>query len=160
MTNVYVHESTIRITLNFNGVPLLSLLKTTWTGQKAIGKMWMNETKIRLFGWNEKCYDWWLANSAFQHTNLMTIVGTCVAASGSGQLGVINSLMELWIWIQNSFTEWLKPFLVKASFTKWMNFIKFTIIIFCPKNTFRQMCIQIHDYRLHYLIHIATSCDR
>uniref|UniRef100_A0AAR2LFJ0 Transposase Tc1-like domain-containing protein n=1 Tax=Pygocentrus nattereri TaxID=42514 RepID=A0AAR2LFJ0_PYGNA len=84
LANVNVHESTIRRTLNNNGVhgrvarrkPLLSKKNNAARLQFATDHvdkpegywknvLWMDETKIELFGLNEKHYVWRKENTAF-----------------------------------------------------------------------------------------------
>ncbi|MBN3293577.1 TCB1 transposase, partial [Polypterus senegalus] len=111
LANVHVHESTIRRTMNNNGVhgrvarrkPLLSKKNITARLQFAkdyVDKpevywknvLWTDETKIELFGLNEKRYVWRKETTAFQHKNLIPfvkhggvsiMVWACFAASGA-----------------------------------------------------------------------------
>ena len=62
----------------------------------------MDETKIKLFGLNEKHYVWQQANTAFQHKNLFTsvkhgggsiMVWACFAASEPERLAIIDGAM-------------------------------------------------------------------
>uniref|UniRef100_A0A8C4TBF5 Transposase n=1 Tax=Erpetoichthys calabaricus TaxID=27687 RepID=A0A8C4TBF5_ERPCA len=121
LANVHVHESTIRRTLNNNGVhgrvarrkPLLSkkTLLLVCSLLDHVDKpqgywknvLWTDETKIELFGLNEKCYVWRKENTVFQHKNLMpsvkhgggsVMVWACFAASGPGQLAFIDGTMN------------------------------------------------------------------
>ena len=52
----------------------------------------MDETKINLFGLNEKYYVWQEANVAFQHKN-DAMVWACFAASGPRRLAAIEGAM-------------------------------------------------------------------
>ncbi|KAG2458113.1 TCB1 transposase, partial [Polypterus senegalus] len=65
--------------------------------------LWTDETKIELFGLNEKRYVWRKENTAFQHKNLIPsvkhgggsiMVWACCAASGPGRLAFIDGTMN------------------------------------------------------------------
>ena len=118
--NISVDESTIRKTLNKNGVhertpqkkPLLS--KKNIAARLKFAKehldvpqhysqniLWTDETKVELFGRNTQHYVWRKKrhSTPHQHQNLIPtvkygggsiMVWDCFAASGPGQLAIIN----------------------------------------------------------------------
>ena len=122
MANVSVHDSTIRKRLNKNGVhgriarrkPLLS--KKNIAAHLKFAKehiddpqdfwnnvLWTDESKVELFGLNEKCYVWRKPNTAFEQKNLIptvkhgggsVMVWGCFAASGPGRLAIIDTTMN------------------------------------------------------------------
>ena len=80
-------------------VPVCSLLKITWIKNV----LWTDETKIELFGLDEKRYVWRKENTAFQHKNLVPsvkhdgsiiVVWLCFAASGPGWLAIIDETLN------------------------------------------------------------------
>ena len=109
LANVSVHASTIRKMLNKKGVhgrtarrkPLLSKKNTSARLKLANDHLedpegncknvlWTDESKVELFGLNEKRYVWWKPNTAFQQKNLIptmkhgdgsVMVWGCFAAS-------------------------------------------------------------------------------
>uniref|UniRef100_A0A8C5PUM9 Transposase Tc1-like domain-containing protein n=1 Tax=Leptobrachium leishanense TaxID=445787 RepID=A0A8C5PUM9_9ANUR len=116
--NIFVDTSTIRKTLNKNGVhgrtprmkPLLS--KKNIAARLKFAKehldvpqhywqniLWTDETKIELFGKNTQHYVWRKKGTAHQHQNLIPtvkhgrgsiMVWGCFAASGPGRIVVID----------------------------------------------------------------------
>lgn len=90
LAKVSVHESTIRRTLNNNGL----YGRVVWRkgAKKAVAvcqqsakdhvdkpesywkSLWIDEPKIELFGMNKKCYVWRKQNTAFQYSNLVSSV--------------------------------------------------------------------------------------
>ncbi|KAF7654180.1 hypothetical protein LDENG_00073090, partial [Lucifuga dentata] len=123
LSDVHVHESTIRRTLNNSGVygraarrkPLLSkkniVARLQFAKKDHVNKpegywknvLWTDETKIELFGLNEKCYVWRKADTIFLHQNLIPsvkhgggkiMIWACFAASGPGWLAIIDGTMN------------------------------------------------------------------
>ena len=120
--NISVDESTIRKTLNKNGVhgrtprkkPLLS--KKNIAARLKFAKvhldvpqrywqniLWTDETTVELFGRNTQHYVWRKKGTAHQHQNLIPtvkygggsiMVWGCFAASGPGQLAIIDGKMN------------------------------------------------------------------
>ena len=90
MANVSVHESTIRKTLNKKGVHGRIARRKQLLSKKNIATclkfakdylddpegywknvLWTDESKVELFGFNEKRYVWRKPNGAFQRKNLI-----------------------------------------------------------------------------------------
>uniref|UniRef100_A0A8C4NIR9 Transposase n=1 Tax=Eptatretus burgeri TaxID=7764 RepID=A0A8C4NIR9_EPTBU len=120
--NVSVHESTIKKTRNKNGVhgkiarrkplhskkniaPCLKFAKDHLDNPEGWWKnvLWTDESKVELFGLNEKHYVWQKPNTAFQHKNLIPtmkcgggsiMVWGCFAVSGSRWLAIIDGTMN------------------------------------------------------------------
>lgn len=118
LANICVHESTVRKTLNKQGVygrtPLLTknniaaCLKFAkehidtpqWYWQNVL---WTDETKIELFVKNTQHYIWCKKGTAYHHENIIPAVKygggnimmwACFAASGPGQLAIIEGKMN------------------------------------------------------------------
>lgn len=120
--NVNVHDSTIRKTLGKNGIhgrvprrkPLLSKknIKARLTFAKTHldhpqsfwnNVLWTDESKVELFGRNASRYIWRKKNTAFEKKNIVptvkhgggsVMIRACFAASGPGQLAMIDGTMN------------------------------------------------------------------
>uniref|UniRef100_A0AAZ3SHC0 Transposase Tc1-like domain-containing protein n=1 Tax=Oncorhynchus tshawytscha TaxID=74940 RepID=A0AAZ3SHC0_ONCTS len=112
----HANISTTRKTLNKNGVhgrtprkkPLLSKMFFAKVHLDVPQRYWQNvlwtaETTVELFGRNTQHYVWRKKGTANQHKNLIpivkygggsTMVCGCFAASGPGQLAIINGKMN------------------------------------------------------------------
>lgn len=120
--NICVHESTVRKTLNKQGVygrtprrkPLLT--KKNIAARLKFAKehidtpqrywqnvLWTDETKIELFGKNTQHYIWRKKGTAHHHENIIPtvkygggniMIWACFAASGPGQLTIIEGKMN------------------------------------------------------------------
>ena len=116
--NISVHTSTIRKTLNKNGVHGRNPLRKPLLTEKNIAArrkfakdhldvpqqfsqniLWTDETKIELFGRNTQRYVWRKNGTAHQHQNIIptvkygggsNMVWGCFAASGPGRIAVIK----------------------------------------------------------------------
>ncbi|XP_075444851.1 uncharacterized protein LOC142488342 isoform X3 [Ascaphus truei] len=119
LANVSVHDSTIRKRLNNGGwiarrKPLLS--KKNIAARLKFAKehiddpqdfwnnvLWTDESKVELFGLNEKRSAWRKPNTVFEQKNLIptvkhgdgsVMVWGCFAASGPGRLAIIDTTMN------------------------------------------------------------------
>uniref|UniRef100_A0A8C5LSX0 Transposase n=1 Tax=Leptobrachium leishanense TaxID=445787 RepID=A0A8C5LSX0_9ANUR len=120
--NIFVDTSTIRKTLNKNGVHGRTPRRKTLLSKKNIAArlkfakehldvpqhywqniLWADETKIELFGKNPQHYVWRKKGTAHQHQNLIStvkhgggsiMVWGCFAASGPGRIVVIDGKMN------------------------------------------------------------------
>uniref|UniRef100_A0A8C9X1V4 Transposase Tc1-like domain-containing protein n=1 Tax=Sander lucioperca TaxID=283035 RepID=A0A8C9X1V4_SANLU len=122
LASISVHESTIRKTLNKQGIygrtprrkPLLT--KKNIAARLKFAKehidtpqrywlnvLWTDETKIELFGNTKQHYIWRRKGTAYHHENIIPtvkygggniMIWACFAASGPGQLGIIEGKMN------------------------------------------------------------------
>ena len=122
LANISVHESTIRKTLNKQGIygrtprrkPLLT--KKNIAARLKFAKehsdtpqrywqnvLWTDETNIELFGKTTQHYIWRRKGTAYHHENIIPtikygggniMIWACFAASGPGQLATIQGKMN------------------------------------------------------------------